>query len=252
MRQHMQGSETQQLLYAHWRDLARRSNRDGRPYFTTFLPEEDEPMAQQIAHTEGVVCTAWGGVEGTARVMFGFGSDSIVPEKFPLCCLTLSYRSVQPPQHRDFLGSLMACNIERETIGDILIGPKFTQIFVCRHTAPMIIQELHQVGGIGVAVTADMPVCLAAEATFETLSGTVASQRADAIVAFVTHLSREKATQLIRQGRLVRAHTTVETPSARMQTGDVFSIRGYGKFRLAEIGEETRKGRNHITILKYQ
>ena len=252
MRHNIYGGETQQLLYAHWRDLSRCSRRDNRPRFTAFLPAEDERAAGDFAAKEGVLCTAWGGTEHTARVMLCFSVILPAPEQFPLCCLTLRYHSARPPEHRDFLGSLMACNIERETIGDILISSEMAQIFVCRHIAPVVIQELRQVGGTGVTVSEDEPVCLSAQTAFKTLTGTVASLRADAIAAFVTRLSREKAAQLIRQGRLTRFHTTVETPSASMQTGDVFSIRGYGKFRLEEIGGITRKGRYHIIIYQYQ
>ena len=62
--------ESQQLLEAHWDDLARRSDRDNRPYFSAFYPQEDLQAAERIAAANGVTCTAWGGTEGTARVMF--------------------------------------------------------------------------------------------------------------------------------------------------------------------------------------
>lgn len=37
-----------------------------------------------------------------------------------------------------------------------------------------------------------------------------------------------------------------------MQIGDVFSVRGYGKFRIDTMDGVSRKGRYHITIQKYQ
>ena len=82
--------ESQQLLEAHWDDLARRSDRDNRPYFSAFYPQEDLQAAERIAAANGVTCTAWGGTEGTARVMFGFAPEWSVPEfpQFPLTCLT--------------------------------------------------------------------------------------------------------------------------------------------------------------------
>lgn len=107
-------------------------------------------------------------------------------------------------------------------------------------------------GRVGISMTDGESVCLSVQQKFQTLSGTVASFRIDAITAFVTHLSREKATQLIRQGRFKRYHTTIKTPSVLLQAGDVFSLQGYGKFRLDEVDGMTRKGRHHITILKYQ
>lgn len=94
-----------------------------------FLPAEDTAMAEAIANTAGAVCTAWGGTENTTRVILCFAPDFIpvTPEQFPIQCLTFSYRVPKPPTHRDFLGACMACNLERDTIGDILIDTKMAQ-----------------------------------------------------------------------------------------------------------------------------
>lgn len=244
----------QQLIDQHWRDLALHSFRDQRPYFTNFLPQEDQAAAQKIAASAGVTCLAWGGVENAACVMLCFTPETVpvLLEQFPIACLTFTYRASLRPEHCDFLGTLMACNVECDRIGDILIAPHMAQMFVCRHVASVVMQEVCRVGRVGVSVSDDAPVSLTAQTTFTALCGTVASLRADAIAAFVTRLSREKAAQLIRQGRLMRCHTMVEAPSALMQVGDVFSIRGYGKFRIDALDGVTRKWRYHITIQKYQ
>ena len=65
----------------------------------------------------------------------------------------------------------MACNLERDTIGDILISDKMAQMFVCSQVAPVLLQELCQVGRIGVSVTGDDPVCLSAQADFLPIQG---------------------------------------------------------------------------------
>lgn len=247
-------SETLLRMESHWKDLAFRCDRDQRPYFSNFVLQEDIDSAEKIAASVGVTCIAWGGTEGASRVMLCFAPESfpVETERFPLRCLTFAYRSGQKPEHRDFLGAIMACNLERETIGDILIDDRMAQIFVCTQVSAVILQEIQQIGRIGVHITDDEPVRLSAQTAFCPINGTIASLRADAIIAFVTHLSREKATQLIRQGNLVCHYTTIETPSAKMQVGDVFSIRGFGKFRLDTVDGLTRKGRYHITIQKYQ
>ena len=158
----MKMTDAVQQLKAHWNDLANRCVRDNRPYFTDFLPAEDTAMAEAIANTAGAVCTAWGGTENTTRVILCFAPDFIpvTPEQFPIQCLTFSYRVPKPPTHRDFLGACMACNLERDTIGDILIDTKMAQMFVCTHVAPVLLQEVHQIGRVGVSVTGDDPVCL--------------------------------------------------------------------------------------------
>jgi RNA-binding protein YlmH len=251
---HCKTTDSVQLLQAHWTDLAERADRDSRPYFTDFVPVEDFSLAEPIAKRAGVQCVPFGGTEETQRVMLCFAPEwlPVESEHFPLTCITLSYPKSKELTHRDFLGAFLACNIERDTIGDILISGGMAQAFVCSHVAPILLQELTQIGSVGVQVTQDLPVTLSAGATFLTLCGTVASLRVDALTAFVTRLSREKASQLIRQGKVICRHTAIDTPSALMQSGDVFSIRGYGKFRLNSIDGITRKGRYHITIYQYQ
>ncbi len=242
------------LLTAHWRDMAERCRRDNRPYFTDFVPAEDFVIAEKVAAASGVQCLAWGGVTAAARVLLCFLPENFPMETsdFPITCLTFTYRSVKPLSHRDFLGSMLSCNLERDTIGDILIAETTAQAFVCRRVAAVLEQELMQVGRVGVHVDSSQPVFLSPQDALCPVTGTVASLRADAIVAFATRLSREKAAQLIRQGRMTCRHTTIETPSAQMQIGDVFSIRGFGKFRIDAVDGVTRKGRYHITIQKYQ
>ena len=136
----MKSSDTMQQFRAHWSDLASRCIRDSRPYFTDFVPVEDVPAAESIARSAGAVCTAWGGTENTTRVMLCFAPEFIPvePEQFPIQCLTFSYRVPKPPAHRDFLGACMACNLERDTIGDILISDKMAQMFVCSQVAPVL------------------------------------------------------------------------------------------------------------------
>jgi len=134
--------DAQQLYLAHWRDLAQRSYRDGRPYFTMFLPQEDFFLAEKIASSCGVSCVAWGGAKDTDRVLFGFSPFPIAADIFSITCLTCRYPIDADVYHRDFLGALMACNLEREIIGDILISPGLAQIFVCQQAVPVILQEL--------------------------------------------------------------------------------------------------------------
>lgn len=247
-------NENVQWLKAHWQDLAKRSYHMGRPFFSNFISVEDLTLAETIAHQVGVNCIGWGGVENAARVMLCFApfEMQIQIKQFPIICITFRYRMGKKLEHRDFLGALMSSNVERNAVGDILVGERVAQAFVRASVAPVIVQEVHKIGCTGVQVNMDEPVCLEAGTNYITLNGTVVSMRADVLVAFVTKRSREKAVQLIRQGGLQCRHETIESPSAVMQTGDIFSIRGYGKFRVQQMDGITRKGRYHITILKYQ
>lgn len=240
------------VLTAHWKDLARRAYRDDRPVITDFLPSEDVPLADGIAARAGVHVFSWGGTENATRVMLSFSPFPVERAAYPLVCLTVSAGSSASISHRDVLGAVLALNLERDTIGDILIAPDHTQIFVCRGVAGVLLRDLRQVGSVRVSISDDRSPDIDAKTLFVPLKGTIASLRADTLVAFVTKQSRENAVILLRQGRVVRRHINVETPASPVQAGDVFSIRGYGKFRLEQVDGVTRKGRLHITVLQYR
>ena len=88
----------------------------------------------------------------------------------------------------------MACNLERDTIGDILNRlRRWRKCSSVAHVAPVLLQEVHQIGRVGVSVTGDDPVCLSVQMDFLLIQGTIASLRADAVAALATRLSREKA-----------------------------------------------------------
>jgi RNA-binding protein YlmH len=79
----------------------------------------------------------------------------------------------------------------------------------------------------------------------------VASLRLDALVSTAVRVSREKASQLVKQGLVSVSGAYDAQPASILDQGQVFSVRGYGRFILDTVGNETKKGRIHIKILKY-
>ncbi len=251
----MENSEkTLRIFYEHLEELAIHSDRDFRPYYTNFLPREYLPDLERIAAKYHVFCTTYGGVENTERIVACFSPEDIIPtpDDFPIQRLTFHYHYEKELTHRDFLGVLMGCRLERECIGDILIKKNIAQVYVLENVVPVILGEVTQIGHTGVSITQTDPPLLTPEHTMIPLSGTIASLRADAIVAYVTHLNRKKSVTLIRSGKMRHGLWTIESPSTLLQVGDIFSIRGYGKYRIDTIGDLTKKGRYHIIIQKYQ
>ena len=75
--------------------------------------------------------------------------------------------------------------------------------------------------------------------------------RLDALLAEMIHTSRSNAVQLIRGGAVEINHIPSTKPHEPVYEGDTFSVRGYGKFRLQKIGEQSRKGRTFVSYLQY-
>ena len=99
--------------------------------------------------------------------------------------------------HRDYLGSLMNLGIERDQIGDILTGDDVAYVFATFEIAQMICKELIRIRHTSVKCEIVNSSECDIRPKFEEISGSVASERIDAILAFVYHLSRSEAQKLI-------------------------------------------------------
>ena len=73
----------------------------------------------------------------------------------------------------------------------------------------------------------------------------------DAVVAATLNISRGNTEKLISSGYVKLNHREVLDRSKQVGEGDLLSIRNYGRFILKDIGNNTRKGRLHITVEKF-
>ena len=75
--------------------------------------------------------------------------------------------------------------------------------------------------------------------------------RLDSVVGAGFGLSREKASALIRSGRVSVNGLICEKPDRQLAGGETVSARGSGKFRLCEGTHVTKKGRISVEIEKF-
>jgi len=64
-------------------------------------------------------------------------------------------------------------------------------------------------------------------------------------------LSRTGAAALIASDAVALNWITVTQTHRSVAEGDIFSVKGSGRFRLKTIGNQSKKGRYHITIEKF-
>ncbi len=162
-------------------------------------------------------------------------------------------REISNLTHRDYLGSLMGLGITRENIGDILVNDEGAFLFVKRDIADYIMQNLDKIGRNG--IKKDLVKCSEAvipPPKLKELSGTVASERIDAFVAFCINSSRSKVCELIESSMVSLNFEVVTSVSNKVSEEDLISIRGYGRFRVKEIGRLTRKGRISVKADKFE
>lgn len=221
-----------------------------------FLDEKQKEIARQLAlqrHCNNYVL--YGGYEDASRTLLGIFPEYVDITQ-PPCTLfpsfstiTLHYRTKL--SHRDFLGALMNLGITRESVGDILVGDGIAVLFVLSTITQIIVSELTKVGNVGVRCEIGRPEILPVEEHFLEIKDTISSLRLDCTVSALTKLSREKASALIKQGLVAQNFTYMQSGSGSVAEGDKISIRGYGKFIVAQVGGLTKKGRIQLVCKKY-
>lgn len=240
------------LLQAKIEDCLRAARR--RPCFLGFLDESQAAFCQKQLGKGGGNTLLWGGHPETERVMAGFFPDYMEAdaEAFPIAPLTLTYRKEDKLGHRDFLGSFMGLGIEREVVGDILIGEERCVVFVREEMSRYFLDNIKKIGRVGVKISAGYEAPLPLIRTYKPVKGVVASNRLDCMAALLCRTSREKAAGMITAGLVAVNHQEILETDCRVEENDILSIRGCGKFVVDRLGPLTGKGRLTVECRKYQ
>lgn len=155
--------------------------------------------------------------------------------------------------HRDFMGALLSLGIERSVIGDILVLDQSSALVFCESKiAGFIVSELNTVGRDKVRCSlTELEDDFCPKRSYAQISDTIASARLDCIVAALCNLSREKARECVVDGRVELDYEYCERPDKEVSPPCVMSVRGYGKFRICSVGEQTKKGRYRLYAEKF-
>jgi len=235
-------------------DLHQRSINQGIVTHTNFLTPAEQYTLKNIPHLSPGLHTSGGGADCERQAVF-FLPEYLSPADFdPQDYLTAFHvlcRFAQPG-HRDILGSLLGLGIARWSLGDIYTRGEEAWFFCLPSVADHITRELTHVGRGGAKVT-ELPLAYVPppERQREELSFTASSLRLDVLLAGTFRLSRDKAAESIATGLVSLNYTICQKPAALLAPGDVFSLRGHGKARLAELGGKSRKDRTFVTVEKY-
>lgn len=219
--------------------------------FVGFLDTAAAAIAKATAEHEGIKYMLFGGYNGAERSYFGAFPDWCEPseQRFPIVALRIINKSDKKLTHRDFLGAITALGIERDTVGDILVGHPDTVVFVSQTVADYIIAELKKIGSCGVEVAKETREIIFKSNSFEAGSFTVASSRLDCVVAALCRCSRTKACELVDAGLVAVDGVEVTKVTKEIIEGNIISVRKYGKFIVDGITDLTKKQR---LVLKYR
>ncbi len=253
--------ENEKLFYARLDDFIDRCGR-GQTAATAFLTPEEIVLADAYLrmNARDVSWTFCGGAPDAERRILIIRPDYL-PEDGEEIRERISALEIKSsgfgkaPDHRAYLGSLMALGIKRETVGDILCMEDCAVVFVTPAVAAFLCADpspLTFVGREKVRVLPADPSKIAGwKREFAEISIVVASMRLDCIVAELAKVSREKAKVAIQRGDVQRNHRETTEVSQICVRDDVLSIRGCGKFIIGEMGT-TKKDRVRLSLRVYR
>lgn len=236
------------------RDLKRRSFSRGITVYTDFLSPGDVDIA--VSESPEVSSFAYGGAAFAERKVVRFGGFSETEDvtDFPIRIAKIETRGEKfAPEltHRDYLGALLSLGIEREAVGDIFVSGKTAYAAVLSGIADFISEQLTFVGRARVEVSFVPSVPESFAPKMQEVRFSVSSLRLDAVLARLYGLSREDAGKLV-EGMCVSCRGRVILKTSYVpKEGEVFAVRGYGKFVFGSVVGETRKGKLSVTAEKY-
>lgn len=237
------------------RELEETSWQESRYLFTGFLNEAEYADVLALG-SPACGMKPFGGFEGAARVMVRFGDPEVLgyEEPFPitiLCVTPLMDKFADALTHRDFLGAILNLGIERRVIGDILVDSPTAYVMCESQMAGFIADNLTRVRHTAVraAITASLPDQVRPRLASQEIQ--VSSNRIDAVIAQVYHLSRSGSQELMAGKQVYINGRTVENSSRELREGDEVSVRHQGKFRYQGTVRQTRKGKLCVLIERY-
>lgn len=246
-------TEDEVLLVKNIMSSAEKSQNYYLKKFSFFLNQRQQVILEEKLKGSGFEgFLFYGGYADAERKILGlfppYSDNSL--ESFPIASLDFTFREEDNLTHRDFLGALMSLGIKREMIGDIIVLKGKAVAFVYK-TVATLVYELTRIGKIGVRVSEHNTLIELPQKSFSEISGTVSSLRLDCVVAFAVKISREKAHNLIKSTGVDLNYCKNFEPDSHISEGSVFSVRGFGKYKLFSVGATTKKDRIHITVHKF-
>lgn len=236
-------NDEERMLLARVFDLAMRCEKIQRPTFSGFLNLHEAALCSRAAERIGVSYLLWGGYEGAERrVLCCY--DALPPEEWEYPIAVIHTKAYEDSlTHRDYLGSLLALGVKRECIGDIVVCGKEGYLLCSEQISAYLLENWDRAGRCSISCClhdGEIPV-LEEQVTEKRM--TVPSLRCDCLIGAAYGLSRSAAAELVAKGAAQRNWEAVKSGSSMAEEGDVFSVKGYGRATLAQVGSLTKKGR---------
>lgn len=250
-----QNDEERRLMH-RVEELCRVSQERQIPRYTGFLSDREQALATAACHRAGFSeFRFWGGYEGAERKVLCLEPPDTWQEE-PLSYLRCTAKGEPLPGHREYLGAILGLGLDRACLGDLMPDPQEPAVFyavVSADKQDFIASELTSAGRAPVQAECCeiLPSHLLHGPERTVKEATIPSLRADAVLAAMMHTSRTRAAEYITAGRVEINHLPLRTAHETVYDGDIFTVRGVGRYQLVEIGGKSRKDRIFISFFQY-
>ena len=232
-------------------ELVELAKKTGQLYFTDFLNPLQVAEINKIVSKDRINTLAYGGYEEAERLVLGFSkTEELKTEDFPISIIKLDYvQKFGSVSHRDILGSIIGLGIDRKKLGDIIILLDGAVCLIEEGLAPFVVNNLIKVGKTKVE-----PCIMPKDYVFFGLNNRVqkhiscASLRVDAIISSVFGLSRSDSAKLLAKGKVFINWVETKNATYSIKEGDMFTLRGFGRFQINTIESQTKNDRMNILI----
>ncbi len=252
-------------LVARARELLARAARGSVTYTAFLTPREQMLLSRELGYA-GDALALEGGYAAAERRRMAFLPDylaclspdergALLAEELAEAVVPISiqgsgYRELS---HRDYLGAVLSLGVERDAVGDLVATDAHSAVLITDAVmAAFLCESLTRVANDAVRVKrVTLPPDFDGGRRFAPLTDTVASPRADAVVAALCNLSRECAQALFTEGRVEVDYEPLARYDRELAAGATVSVRGYGKFIVRSVSEQTKKGRYRLVADRY-
>ncbi|MDV7719820.1 RNA-binding protein [Pediococcus ethanolidurans] len=220
---------------------------------TNFLnPRESFILKTLVNRLDDIKSQSFGGYLNAEMQRVIIFPDYFTPEQadFNITLVSIGYPvKFAKIHHRNVLGTLANMGVERDTFGDIISNGDEWQFFVKTEMAEFFLSQVSKIGNIKVRLAPkDLDEVIEPENDWESGSTTVASLRADAVIAEGFHLSRNHAKELLEERKVTLNWKLHQRPDFELVANDLLSVRGYGRIRLDSVEGMTKKNKIRILI----
>ncbi|MDO4175518.1 MAG: YlmH/Sll1252 family protein [Eubacteriales bacterium] len=251
-------TQEERILLAQVADKAETCRERSYLTYTKFLDMHEAALAARLLHTLGSIrARFWGGYADAERKLLFFLPDWMeeLPaedEDCPITAIRCLRNKGDALSHRDYLGSLMGLGLRRDGIGDILVGEHGADIIVYKEIAPYLLTNYAKAGRKSLHVE-EIPIgrIIVPEEKVTMLRDTVASMRLDSITASMFRMSRAKAADAIRAGKVFVNQQECLRTDQEVREKDRITLRGTGRGEVDEILGESKKGRIVVSLKRF-